>query len=192
MQRPPNATDWSPVSRRQALAGIGTLATGATTVAVLGSDDARAQVTVDGLSVADGTFEANAITPKLIVDVAYRYDVTGADIDHVAFGLRVDDAELDSSALSTSSESLDETTQLGGRLTTLEQYTASAFDPAIGETVTVSFTATVTFAAVDSAGDDIVTASASDDATLTVAHPQDSEYQASVGGTGRIVDASAE
>lgn len=190
MQRPTLSDDWSPVSRRQALIGIGTLASGATTTAYLASDRAQADVAIGDLSVGDAAFEAEAIDPKLVVDVAYRYDASGADVDSADFRLLVDGAELDTSNLSTSQESLEETTRLSGRLTALDAYAASDFQPDVGATASESFQATVAFAVLDSAGSEIVTAEVSDTVTVSVSHPQDNTYEASVGGDGRVLDAS--
>jgi hypothetical protein len=190
MERPNLSDGWSPVSRRQALIGIGTLASGATTTAYLATDRARADVAIGDLSVSDETFEAESIDPKLVVDVQYRYDASGASVDSVRFRLLVGGGVLDETQLSTSQESLEESTRLEGRLASLDAYASGDFAPEVGGSVTESFEATVAFDVLDADETPIASAEVTDTVTVSVSHPQENEYEASVGGDGRGIDAS--
>jgi hypothetical protein len=184
-------TEWSPVSRRQAILGIGSLAAGSTTLAIVATDESyAADVSMQSLSVADASFTAETITPKLVVDIGFSYDVGTAPIDSIEFTLSVDGTEVDRANLSTSSSVYEGTEQLSGLLTDSDAWAAADFEPAVGETVEQTVTATVSFDVLDSGGSAIVSDTATDDAVVSVAHPQETTYTATVGGSGEIIDAS--
>ena len=182
--------EWSPVSRRQALLGIGAVAASGSGLAVVGTQQASgaANVSVDSFSVSDAEFEAESAAPVVELSVAYNYDVGNSGVSGLLFELVVGDSVVASDELTTDRTALSNTTDLSGRVTDSDGWDSADFAPAVGESVSRDVSVAVRFAVLDSTGDAIVEDSATDSATVTVTHPRDSRLVAEVGGDGVIVD----
>jgi len=184
--------EWSPVSRRQALLGLGTLAVSGSGLAVVGTQQASgaANVSVDSFTVSDATFEAESVAPVVELSLAYDYDVGVSGVSGLVFELAVGDSVVASDELTTDRTALSNTTDLSGRVTDADAWGSADFAPAVGKSVSRDVSVTVRFVVLDSTGDVIVSDTATDSATVTVTHPQDSRLVAEVGGDGVIVDGS--
>ena len=176
------------VSRRQLLTTGGAVGIGLLGGVSLLVRDARAAVSVDGLNVPDKSFEAEAIRPKVVVTAGYDYDVGSAvDVGSIALDLRVEETVVDSRTLSTDATALSNSEELRGEIAASEAWSESDFDVAIGESVTRDVGVSVWFGVLDPSGSAIVEAEASDTTAVTLQHPQENEYVATVGGTGVVV-----
>jgi hypothetical protein len=180
----PNADAWSPVTRRQAIAGLGTLATAGAGVALFPSGGARAAVTVDELSLSDRTFTAASVRPVVEVSASYDYDVGNEVVSGLRFTVAVDGTQVDTAALSTNRATFSGTETLRGVVTDSEAWSADDFAPDVASSVNHDVAVRVTFAVLDDSGEAITSAEASDTATVEVRHPQESRYVAEVGGSG--------
>lgn len=178
------------VTRRRAIAGGATLLTAGGTLVWVG-DSASAAVTIDGWTVPDASFEAETVDPVVNADVKYRYDVGDASIRALALELLVGDHTVASDELVTDRTSLESTVTLSGPLTDSDAWSASDFDVAVGESVSRDVTVAVRFAVLDTNDSELVTDRAEDTSTVTITHPQDSTYSATVGGSASITDGSA-
>ncbi|MFW5964382.1 MAG: hypothetical protein ACOCQM_05905 [Natronomonas sp.] len=174
------------VNRRRVIAGMGTLAAGGVAVAAV-PDAARATVEVDDLSIPDASFEAEAVDPEVVVDVAYAYDASGAGVDALGFTLTVGETVVDEARLDTNTEELENTETLRGSVTDSDAWSASDFEPEVGDSVTRELSIGVTFDVLDSADESVVGDTATETADVTVEHPQENGYSASVDGEGEIV-----
>jgi len=132
--------EWSPVSRRQAVLGIGTVAAGSTTLAFVSTDDAAAQVSVDGLTIPDASFAAERIDPHLDVVIGFAYDVGSEPVSDVAFSLSVDGTQIASQSLATSDAVFEGDTTLAGPITDSDAWSAEAFAPEAASSVSPSAT----------------------------------------------------
>lgn len=191
----PDRAAWTPVSRRQALLGIGTLAAGGGAgVAVLSNASdpaaARATVQVADFAVADAQFTAETVDPEVVATIEYEYDAGNAAVKELRFALDVDGTEVASDTLVTDATTHTGETDLSGRLLASDAWSAADFEPEVASSVSQDVTVTVRFDVLGSDGDSIVGDEATDAAVVTVSHPQESEYIATVGGTGEIVTAS--
>lgn len=144
---------WSPVSRRQALAGLGTLATGAGVVGVssLTAEHVRAQVTVENFAVADAEFTATAADPRVVVDVGYDYSVGETVVSAVMLRLSVDGTEVASDELVTDRTTLRGSSEIRGAITDSDEWDSDDFAPAVAESVTREVSVTVDMAILDDA-----------------------------------------
>jgi hypothetical protein len=185
--------EWTPVSRRQALAGIGTLATGGVGVAALraGTSPVRAQVSIDEFSVADATFTAESVDPDVVVTIGYDYDVGMNVVSSLRFELVVGETVVASDDLRTDRATLSGETDLRGSVTDAEAWAAQDFAPEVASSVTQELDVTVRFDVLDDTGESIVGDTATDTATVVVSHPQESRYVATVGGSGTVVTPDA-
>jgi hypothetical protein len=102
-------------------------------------------------------------------------------VAELGFELRVGDSTIASASLETSASELEQSKSLRGRLADADGYQVSDFD--VREETTFDLDVSVWFGVLNSAGEPIVDATASDTATLTI----DASGQASVGGVVRIV-----
>jgi len=175
----------SHLSRRQALAAGAALVTAGGSLVVVG-EPASAQVSVEGLSVPDESFTRESVEPVVDVAVSYNYDAGTRPVERLRFGLTVGGTEVATEDLVTDRTTLSGETHLSGRVTDAEAWTATDFAPAVAEEVQHTLALGLSFAVVDTDGNTVVSDSASTEATVTVAHPQDSEYIAEVGGSGTI------
>lgn len=184
-----NYAEWSPVSRRQALIGVGSLAAGATTYSVIGSDGARAEVTLGALDAQDGELTSDAADPVVDATILYRYDVGSAPIRSLCVGLTIAGDVVAERELSTTTSVLENDVELSGHVIDSDAFETSDFEPAVADSVNHEITVGVVFEARE--GDDsvIVAAETSDTAELVVSHPQESEFVADVGGTATFADA---
>jgi hypothetical protein len=175
----------SHLSRRQALAAGAALVTAGGSLVVVG-EPASAQVSVEGLSVPDKSFTRESVEPVVDVTVSYNYDAGNRPVEQLRFGLTVGGTEVATEDLVTDRTTLSGETQLSGRVTDAEAWSATDFAPAVAEEAQHTLALGLSFAVVDTDGNTVVSDSASTEATVTVAHPQDSEYIAEVGGSGTI------
>lgn len=171
---------------------MGSLAVGGTSVVLIGSEDASAQVSVDSFSVADASFQAEAIDPVVDVTVAYDYDVGNSSVRELLLTLVVDGTDVAQSSLTTDRTTLEGEETLRGRVADSEQWSAEEFAPEVASSVERDVSVTVRFAVVGTDGETLVSDEATDTAVVSVSHPQESEYVASVGGSGEIIDGDSE
>jgi len=183
-------SEWSPVSRRQAILGIGTVAAGSTALATVTTDRAAAQVSVESLSIPDASFTAESITPELAVTIGFSYDVGDEAVGSLRFGLAVDGTEIDSEELNTTKATFEGETSLAGLLTDSDAWASGEFTVGIGESVSQEISATVTFEVRDGTGGVLIDDSANETVVVSVSHPQETTWNASVGGVGEITDAN--
>jgi len=175
----------STLSRRQAIAGgVALLTTGGTLFLV--SEPTSAQVSVEKLSIADKTFTSESARPVLDVTAAYDYDAGMSPVQSIRLALSVSGGEIDSLTLATSRTTLSGEETLAAPITDSSSWAVADFDPAVGESVSHEVSATLSFAVRDGDGNDIVSDSATDTAVVTVEHPQENTYTASVGGVGEF------
>jgi len=171
-------------TRRQLIGTLGALVGGGTLLVVGGSDPAQADVSVDGLRMDSTTLPSGA-DPELRADLAYSYQTPdAAEVAELGFELRVDNSTIASASLETSAPELEQSKTLRGRLADADAYQAGDFD--VREETTFDLDVSVWFGVLDRAGDAIVSATASDTATLTI----NESGQASVGGVVQIIAAN--
>jgi hypothetical protein len=168
-------------TRRQVVASLGALAGGGTILVVGGSDTTSADVTVGEFAAESATLDSGA-DPDLLADLAYSYQTpSGSDVAELGFELRVGDSTIASASLETSASELEQSKTLRGRLADADAYQVSDFD--VREETRFDLDVSVWFGVLDTAGDEIVSATATDTATLTI----NASGRASVGGVVRIV-----
>ena len=190
MERDTANSDWSIVtkhaSRRRALAAMGTVVGGGTTLAPVGSDGARAEVSVESFDVDDATFEAREVTPVIDAEIGYAYRA-----DHVAelwIALLVGEEVVAEETLRTGNDELENTTTLSGRVLDSPAYAAADFAVDGGEETSVTVEAGVRFEVRDADGDVLAGDEATDEATVEVVSPESGSY-ATIGGLGEVRDA---
>lgn len=181
---------WSPVSRRQAIVGAGSLATGSTALLVFGTADARAAVEIRDWTVADAEFEAEDIEPAVDATVDWSYDVGSEAVGSLRLAVLVGGDVVAEQILSTDVTTASQSTDLSGPVAESNQWSVDAFAPSVGDTVEHTLDVGVEFAVRDSADGVLADASDSDTATVSVAHPQQSTLTAQVGGSATVVDSS--
>jgi len=184
MQR--NYAEYSPVSRRQALVGIGTLAAGGVGLSAVAVETAGASVSVDSFAVSDAEFTAESVTPVLDVTLVFDYDVGNQPVSSLRFAVSVGDSQIAEKTLNTGMATYEGTETLSGVITDSDAWSASDFSPPVADSVSRQVSVSVLFAVRDSDGAAIASDTASDTATVSVSHPQETEYVASVGGSGAI------
>jgi hypothetical protein len=189
MQRSDYA-EWTAVSRRQALLGIGTLASGGGSLAVALSEPGAAQVSVDSFSVSDSDMTTEQADPVVDVSLGYSYDVGNNPVADLRFELLVDGDVVASDELTTDKTTFDGTTELSGRVLDASAWDQSDFAPEVASSVQRDVTVGVRFAVLDSDGSVIAEDSKQDTATVRVSHPQEVRLVATVGGQGEIANGS--
>lgn len=183
-QHQPSEDSRSIVTRRRALATLGTLA-GSSVVAagaLTRSQRAGASVSVEDFDVSDATFEAQSVTPIVDATIAYDYSVEQASEIYVA--LQAGGEQIASESLRTSSAELSNTTELTGNVLDSPSYGQSDFAVASGETTTVNVDVGVLFE-VRYDGSVVASDTATDTASVEVVSPESGEY-ATVGGSASI------
>ena len=189
MERDTADSDWSIVtkhaSRRRALAAVGTVVGGGTTLALVGSDGARAGVSVESFEVADATFEASEVTPVIDATIGYAYRADS--VAELWIGLLVGEEVVADETLRTGSDELENTTDLSGRVLDSPQYSAGDFDVDGGETTSVTVDAGVRFEVRDADGDVLASDESRDESTVEVVSPGDATH-ATIGGVADVVD----
>jgi len=177
------------LSRRHAIGAVAAAVGGGTVLAAATGDaSAAAEVSVDELRVDGATFETDQVDPVAEATVAFEYRSPGAN--SVRLYLAVDDDELASTELSTSTDEADGTETLTGRIVDSAGYTLGAFATDAGETITREVTFTVGIEVLEN-GTVVVDDATSETATIEVTNPDDGEPYARIGGTITIRDASA-
>ena len=173
------------LTRRRALAGGAALLTAGGSLVWVG-EPASAAVSVDDYSVSDAEFTKAQLDPVLDVSVAYSYDAGNSTVGSLLFELQVGKTVVASEELVTDATTLDSTTELSGRIVDSDAWGLTDFSPEVASSVDRTVSTTLRFAVLDSNGEVIVEDSKSDTVTIAVAHPQESEYLASVGGDGTV------
>ena len=172
------------VTRRHAIAAVGTVVGGGTILAA-GTDSARASVSVESFSVADATFEAAEVTP--VIDAAIGYAYRAASVAELWLGLVVGETVVAETSLRTGSEELENTTELSGRVTDADAYSAADFVVESGSETTVTVDAGVRFEVRDADGSVVASDEARDESDVRVVSPE-GETHATIGGSAEIVD----
>ena len=174
---------WS-VTRRGAIGAAATVVGGGTAIALVASQEGRAAVSVESLTVDDATFESASVDPVIDATVgwAFAYDAP----HHVRVGLLVDGEVIAYEQLRTSSTELENETELTGRVVDTASFALSDFEVARGESTTIEVPVSVRFAVLVD-GEAVAEDTANQTADVVVAHPQGDEY-ASVGGVASIRD----
>lgn len=175
--------DTDSVTRRHALAAVGSVAVGGTALSVAGSQSARAAVSVEQFSVADATFEAADVTP--LVDARIGYSYRADMVSDLYFGLTVGDDVVAEETLRTSSTELENTTDLSGRVLDSAAFAQSDFAVEPGAETAVDVTVGVRFEVRDSSGAVLASDRGQDTSTVTVVSPKDATY-ATIGGEATI------
>lgn len=173
------------LNRRAALAGGAALLTAGGTLVFVG-DPAHAAVSIDDLTVADETFTTESVDPVVDVTVGYSYDAGNAAVESLRFTLSIDGETVATDELVTDRTTLENETTLSGKVTNADAYAASDFAPDVASSVSQELTIGLTFEVLGTDGTVLVGDTASDTAVVTVSHPQESEYVATVGGSGTI------
>lgn len=175
----------SHLTRRRALAGGAALLTAGGSLVFVG-EPANAAVSVDSYSVSDAEFTKEQLDPILDVSIDYSYDAGNAVVGSLLFELVVGETVVATEELVTDATTLESTTELSGRIVDSDAWGLTDFSPEVASSVQRTVSTTIRFAVLDSNGDVIVEDSKSDDVLIAVSHPQQSEYIASVGGTGSV------
>lgn len=175
------------LSRRRLLATAGGLAAGSVAYLTVGTRGVRAQVSPDGLSVADGSYEApdgEVYSPRLSVDVAYQYAGTEGAAQ-VMVALLVDGSLLDDAIVPAGAPDGSGTETLAGALVASRAWDTSDWQPPTDGEVAHTVTVEVRMEVRDSAGATLAKANASDTATITITDGGPS-VTATVGGSGSV------
>jgi hypothetical protein len=176
------------LSRRAAVGAIAAAVGGGTVLVATTGDAEAAEVSVDELRVDDATFEAEQVDPVAEATVAYEYRYQGAN--QIRLWLGVDDSELASVDLSTSTDTAEGTETLTGRVVDASTYSLGAFATEPGETISRDVSFTVGIEVLEN-GTVTVSDETSQTATIEVTNPDDGEPYARIGGEIVIRDASA-
>jgi hypothetical protein len=183
-----NSDDSRQLSRRAAVGAIAAAVGGGTVLVATTGDAEAAEVSVDELRVDDATFEAEQVDPVAEATVAYAYRYQGAN--EIRLWLGVDDSELASVDLSTSTDTAEGTETLTGRVVDASTYSLGAFATEPGETISRDVSFTVGIEVLEN-GTVTVSDETSQTATIEVTNPDDGEPYARIGGEIVIRDASA-
>jgi hypothetical protein len=175
----------STLSRRQALVGGATLLTAGGTL-VWVSDDAHAQVSVDELTIPDADFTSDSLDPVIDVTAAYDYDAGTQAVSRLDFALTVGGDVVAREELITDRTAISGETQLSGRVTDSDTWAVSDFSPDVAASVDRELTVGLTFAVVGTDDTVIVEDTASETVTVSVSHPQETKWTATVGGSGEV------
>jgi len=175
----------SHLNRRRVLAGAGVLLTGAGSLVAV-SEPASAAVSVGNFDVANREFTGEQIQPVVDVTAAYQYDVGSQPVNALEFTLSIDGSVVASDELITDRTTLANETILSGRVTDSDAWGSDDFAPAVASSVSRDIKITLSFSVVESDGREIAGDSATATATVTVNHPQETEWTATVGGEGVI------
>lgn len=172
-------------SRRRALAGGATLLFAGGTLHILGGS-ARAAVAMDTLEIPDASLTGDEVTPVADVEVAYSYDVGENPIEALQFALTVGGDEIATAELVTDRTAFEGTTTLDGAVTDADAWDSSDFAPEVASEVSREVTVGVAMDVTATDGSVIVSDSAEATPTVNVAHPQETEWTATVGGRGVV------
>lgn len=173
------------LTRRQAVAGGATLlATGGTVIAF--SDDARASVALDELAIPDASLTGEQVTPVADVDVRYAYDVGETAVGALRFALTVDGDPIASAELVTDRTTFKGTTDLAGAVTDASAWASDDFAPAVASSVEHTLSVGLSLTVVDPDGAELASATTTENVTVVVSHPQETQYSVRVGGDGEI------
>ena len=170
------------LSRRQALAGGATLLTAGGTLVWVG-EPASAAVDIEGFTAENQSWQREQVSPVVNATIRWQYDAGNSVVTALRLRLSVGDTVVAEERLSTDRTVLDGQTDLSGRVTDSDSWATSDFDPDVASSVSREVAVTVEMAVLGQDDSVIVADSATDTAALTVEHPQQSQYTATVGGT---------
>jgi len=153
---------------------------------VWASDPTHARVSVDALSIPDTSFESESVVPVVDLTLRYDYDAGSEPVSELVFVVEIGGDRVAETDLRTDRTTLSGETNVTARVTDSNSWDASDFAPSVNESVERNVTVTVRFEVRDSDGTPLVSDTTSDDATITVTHPQDSTLVAEVGGEGTV------
>jgi len=174
------------LTRRRVVAAAGGSVAGLAGLAVAGSREASADVSVDDVTVSDANFEAASADPVIEATIPYSYDVP--TVTELVVELLVDGDVVASESLRTNTAKLSNSTTLTGRVADSDAWSLSEFDAAVGETVTREVMVGVRLTVLD--GDSVQAEdSAEQTATVEVSNPQ--QGTASVGLQASFSNAEA-
>ena len=168
------------LNRRQTLAGLGSAIAASGGLAVVMADDVAATVSIDEFAAEDGTLDSSADV-TLNAALAYEYAVDG-DVDSMAFELRVDEHTIASDELATSAQEVANSHDMAGALTDSPAFDDSEF--AVDEETTFELDVSVWFGVLNSSGDVLAEAMASDSSTLVI----EPGASARIGGVVTVTD----
>lgn len=167
------------------LAGASATALGAAAVA---TDDAHAQVESD-FSIPDAAYEAADAAPTPIVEadatVAYQVPALAAVVVQLVAGRETADHVLAEERIETTVTEASTDVELSGALTDADAFASADFAPDAESTTTVDATVGVTVEVRDSAGDVVVSDTATDTLAIEVTNTADA-VEVSVTGSGTI------
>ena len=176
------------ITRRRAVALLaGASATGLG-VAALGSEEAAAEITLEELAVADGTYAAEDPEPTPVVDletrVSYRVDSISEWNIGLEFGPPGDVDFISVLNESTNATEAEQTRTLSAPLTDADAFDSDDFAPDAETSVEHDVEVVLTFSVLDGS-ETLVQTSVSDTATVTVQN-ETIDIEGSIGGTGEI------
>lgn len=174
------------LTRRRAIAGGATILASGGTLLVLGTDDVQAAVSLGELSIPDASLTGETVTPVVDVDVRYSYDIGEQAIGALQFALTVGGDEIAGADLVTDRTTYEGATDLAGRVTDSEAWASGDFSPEVASSVERTLTVGLALDVTDPDGNVIASDSVTEDVTVVVAHPQESQLTARVGGSGVV------
>lgn len=173
------------MQRRELLASLGTVATGGIVLTQM-TNPANAQVTIDGLSVADETVETTTDISSVDLEVNGQVDYT-TNSDPTRIVIRLEAAPHDGDYTQITATEIDTTssdyTVSGGLEDVIDMDNIMPSDPGGENNITLDFRVGLEVY-VD--GSEVASATSTDTATLTVQHGSVS-VEASIGGDGGIM-----
>lgn len=181
------------LTRRRIVTGTATLAAAGLGGLALGTDDARAEVTVgDGLTIADAEFspdDAAVFTPWLIIEGAFAYSVPADPAAWECYCMLEKDGETAAIGMQSGEATAREakgTYGLRGAVTAARFYEPADFAiPEGQQALDVTLAAEVVFVVRDAADAVLAQATAGDEATVTI--NRDGELRTAVSGSADVV-----
>lgn len=172
------------LTRRQSLLLGGSLLAGGTTVAAASFSREASALSVDSFSVQNAAFERETITPKLIVDSAYSFQLNDAP-DEARIQLLVGGEIIDQKMLMSPSNQVDDTIRLSGIVTDTSAWASADFTVEPGQEVSKQLDVAILLEVVRD-NSVVVSDKKTETVTVTVAHPDKLTLSASIGGSGEI------
>ena len=176
------------ITRRRAVAMLaGASATGLGALAV-GSEEAAAEITLEELAVADGTYSAADPEPTPVVDLEARVSYRVGSITEWNIGLEFGPpGDVDFISVlneSTNATEAEQTRTLSAPLTDADAFDSDDFAPDAETSVEHDVEVVLTFSVMDGS-ETLVQTSVSDTATVVIEN-ETIDIDGSIGGTGEI------
>ena len=177
------------ITRRRAVAMLaGSASVGVAALAV-GSDDARAEISVDDLAVSDAErrTEHPEATPRIDVTVAFAFDVPRISETELWLSVGPTDSDrqqLDDATVTTNTTTVESDREFGASLLDHDAFEADDFQPDAETTVEYELDIEVGITILDG-DDEIATDTATDTATVLVENTADGT-EVSIGGGGTL------